>query len=327
MMMMMMIMKMMKMMLVVCVFVTLGGLAPALGGEHSLYYTYTALSKPLNLPGVYEFTALGMLNDRELDYYSSETQAKTRRPESTTHGEGRLWLTCSAYGMPQEVFMPTEPDPAAPRHLDKPWLTGCALPTPSVPRLPTVSVKVNGHPVTALLDSGSTITLVWSPSFHAPKPTGSLKITCTRGRLGRVHISQGPMDDKEGEDQDNAAQDPVGDAGVTSAGEPNTPTNPVSIVSTQVIQEGNFSQEQKEDPQLKNYWSQKSGPSVNSVPSAKRQPHEPAPAPLIPLPIIGMPFERIGMDLIGLLPKSARGHELILVIVDYATRYPEAVPL
>ncbi|KAL1282699.1 hypothetical protein QQF64_001502 [Cirrhinus molitorella] len=33
------------------------------------------------------------------------------------------------------------------------------------------------------------------------------------------------------------------------------------------------------------------------------------------------------MDLVGPLPKSARGHEHILVVVDYATRYPEAVPL
>ncbi|KAL0159612.1 hypothetical protein M9458_043337, partial [Cirrhinus mrigala] len=49
--------------------------------------------------------------------------------------------------------------------------------------------------------------------------------------------------------------------------------------------------------------------------------------PLIPLPIIEVPFERIGMDIIGPLPRSARGHEHILVIVDYATRYPEAVPL
>ncbi len=53
----------------------------------------------------------------------------------------------------------------------------------------------------------------------------------------------------------------------------------------------------------------------------------PPPSPLIPLPIIEMPFERIGMDLVGPLPKSARGHEHILVIVDYATRYLEAVPL
>ncbi|KAL1261365.1 hypothetical protein QQF64_006630 [Cirrhinus molitorella] len=56
-------------------------------------------------------------------------------------------------------------------------------------------------------------------------------------------------------------------------------------------------------------------------------PQKPPPSPLIPLPIIEVPFERIGMDLVGPLPKSARGHEHILVIVDYATRYPEAVPL
>ncbi|KAL1256534.1 hypothetical protein QQF64_012079 [Cirrhinus molitorella] len=47
----------------------------------------------------------------------------------------------------------------------------------------------------------------------------------------------------------------------------------------------------------------------------------------IPLPIIEVPFKRIGMDLVGPLPKSARGHKHILVIVDYATRYPEAIPL
>ncbi|KAI2642954.1 Retrovirus-related Pol polyprotein [Labeo rohita] len=56
-------------------------------------------------------------------------------------------------------------------------------------------------------------------------------------------------------------------------------------------------------------------------------PRTPPPSPLIPLPIIEVPFERIGMDLVGPLPKSARGHEHILVVVDYATRYPEAVPL
>ncbi|XP_061097667.1 uncharacterized protein LOC133128296 [Conger conger] len=49
--------------------------------------------------------------------------------------------------------------------------------------------------------------------------------------------------------------------------------------------------------------------------------------PLIPLPIIDVPFRRIAMDIVGPLPKSSRGHRYILVIVDYATRYPEAVPL
>ncbi len=56
-------------------------------------------------------------------------------------------------------------------------------------------------------------------------------------------------------------------------------------------------------------------------------PRTPPPSPLIPLPILEVPFERIGMDLVGPLPKSARGHKHILVIVDYATRYPEAIPL
>ena len=49
--------------------------------------------------------------------------------------------------------------------------------------------------------------------------------------------------------------------------------------------------------------------------------------PLIPLPIIDVPFARIAMDIVGPLPKSARGHRYILVILDYATRFPEAIPL
>ncbi|KAL0148578.1 hypothetical protein M9458_056125 [Cirrhinus mrigala] len=65
-----------------------------------------------------------------------------------------------------------------------------------------------------------------------------------------------------------------------------------------------------------------------ACPTCQRtSPRKPPPSPLIPLPIIEVPFERIGMDLVGPLPKSARGHEHILVIVDYATRYPEAVSL
>lgn len=55
--------------------------------------------------------------------------------------------------------------------------------------------------------------------------------------------------------------------------------------------------------------------------------HHPPPSPLIPLPIIEVPFEWIGMDLVGPMPKLARGREHILVIVDYATRYSEAIPL
>eukprot|EP00795_Rhopilema_esculentum_P005569 gene5569-9573_t len=50
-------------------------------------------------------------------------------------------------------------------------------------------------------------------------------------------------------------------------------------------------------------------------------------AKLVPLPIVDTPFKRIAMDIVGPLERSAAGHKYILVICDYATRYPEAVPL
>ena len=43
--------------------------------------------------------------------------------------------------------------------------------------------------------------------------------------------------------------------------------------------------------------------------------------------VIDVPFRRIGMDILGPLPMSAQGHKYILVIVDYATRYPEVMVL
>jgi len=45
------------------------------------------------------------------------------------------------------------------------------------------------------------------------------------------------------------------------------------------------------------------------------------------LPIIDTPFQRIAMDIVGPLPRSRQGHRYILVMCDYATRYPEAVAL
>ena len=49
--------------------------------------------------------------------------------------------------------------------------------------------------------------------------------------------------------------------------------------------------------------------------------------PLITMPIIEVPFDRLALDIVGPLPKTSRGHRYILVMVDYATRYPEALPL
>ena len=45
------------------------------------------------------------------------------------------------------------------------------------------------------------------------------------------------------------------------------------------------------------------------------------------MPTVGEPFDVVGVDLVGPLPVSSSGRQYILVLVDHATRYPEAVPL
>ncbi|XP_049329081.1 H-2 class I histocompatibility antigen, alpha chain-like [Astyanax mexicanus] len=44
--------------------------------KHSLFYIYSALNKDVSLPGIHQFTALGLLDDREIDYYNSKEQKK-----------------------------------------------------------------------------------------------------------------------------------------------------------------------------------------------------------------------------------------------------------
>ena len=46
------------------------------------------------------------------------------------------------------------------------------------------------------------------------------------------------------------------------------------------------------------------------------------------MPLIDKPFKRVAIDLVGLIsPPSEDGHRYILTLVDFAIRYPEAVPL
>ena len=46
------------------------------------------------------------------------------------------------------------------------------------------------------------------------------------------------------------------------------------------------------------------------------------------MPIIDTPFRRVAVDLVGPIePRTVRGNRYILTLVDYATRYPEAIPL
>ena len=50
-------------------------------------------------------------------------------------------------------------------------------------------------------------------------------------------------------------------------------------------------------------------------------------APLVNFPIIDVPFSRIAIDIVGPLERSYSGNKYIVVVYDYATRYPEAIPL
>ena len=52
-------------------------------------------------------------------------------------------------------------------------------------------------------------------------------------------------------------------------------------------------------------------------------------APMLQMPIMKKPFERIAMDVVGPLPTSSTGKQYVLVIFDYFTtcRYPAAYAL
>ena len=49
--------------------------------------------------------------------------------------------------------------------------------------------------------------------------------------------------------------------------------------------------------------------------------------PLGDMPIIGTPFEKVAIDLVGPLVMSDRKHRWILTMIDFATRYPIAIPI
>lgn len=57
-------------------------LEPTAGEIHSLTYIYTALSKePVGLPGIHEFTAMGQLDSRMIDYFDSDHPVKVAKQD------------------------------------------------------------------------------------------------------------------------------------------------------------------------------------------------------------------------------------------------------
>ena len=68
--------------------------------------------------------------------------------------------------------------------------------------------------------------------------------------------------------------------------------------------------------------------ACRSCPVCQKAARKPsAKAPLQPLPVISEPFERVAIDIVGPLPRTKSGFKYLLTMVDYGTRYPEAVPL
>ncbi|XP_073318915.1 patr class I histocompatibility antigen, alpha chain G-like [Pagrus major] len=60
--------------------------------RHSLHYIYTALSEDVELPGIHKFTAMGMLDNRMIDYFDSETQKKVpKQPWMKERLEQEYW--------------------------------------------------------------------------------------------------------------------------------------------------------------------------------------------------------------------------------------------
>lgn len=58
------------------------------------------------------------------------------------------------------------------------------------------------------------------------------------------------------------------------------------------------------------------------------KPNKPIPpAPLQPIPITCEPFEGILIDCVGPLPRTKKGNQYLLTIMDMTTRYPEPYPL
>ncbi|XP_017289350.1 H-2 class I histocompatibility antigen, Q10 alpha chain [Kryptolebias marmoratus] len=59
---------------------------------HSLTYIYTAFSKPVDLPGFHEFTAMGLLDNKMIDYYDSSVQKKVPKQKwMEDHLEKEYW--------------------------------------------------------------------------------------------------------------------------------------------------------------------------------------------------------------------------------------------
>ena len=59
----------------------------------------------------------------------------------------------------------------------------------------------------------------------------------------------------------------------------------------------------------------------------QRLQNKPPKVPMIPIPPVNDLFDRVGIDIVGPLSLTKKRNKYILSLIDYATRYAEAVPL
>lgn len=58
----------------------------------------------------------------------------------------------------------------------------------------------------------------------------------------------------------------------------------------------------------------------------KQSGYKPTKVPLVSMPQSVRLFERIALDIAGPFPRSNVGYHYALVVVDYPTRFPDAIP-
>ncbi|KAI2660984.1 Retrovirus-related Pol polyprotein [Labeo rohita] len=82
-----------------------------------------------------------------------------------------------------------------------------------------------------------------------------------------------------------------------------------------------------DEKQLDDVVSEKQNDNVKSSKLAGKPNQVIPPAPLVPIPVIGEPFEHVIVDCVGPLPKTKSGNQYLLTIMCTATRFAEATPL
>lgn len=92
---------------------------------------------------------------------------------------------------PPDEPLPTKTDRHSPPLAHKPWLASCTVHNALLASTPTITLQLNGMPLSALLDSGSAIILAYPSVLPAAvRPRGSLVLTCVHGDMREVSATE-----------------------------------------------------------------------------------------------------------------------------------------